>query len=265
MRNTKNANVSFNSISSSVGGVTAGTLNGIQFPAFSATPTGTFTQNVNNNTISLQSGLASGAMNGINCPSGSASTTSIFNANNNNFATWGHTVAGTGAIQFIVNVSTHLTQSISSNTFTNLTVNTTGSVTFISNSNTAPAGGTKNVNTNSIVTGFSKTGAGGTVTIFTDNGSDPGASNTNNFNNNVFSNITLTGGTTFAGVSSTNGGAPTKNVIGNTISNVSGGIGAVTGITTNFDGGPTTVSGNTVHSLSCSGVASLTVTGIAFG
>jgi hypothetical protein len=253
VRNSKNANVSFNTVTSSVGGVTVGTLNGIQFPAFSIAPTGTFTQNVNNNTISLQSGLAAGAMNGINCPSGSASATSIFNANTNNFVTWGHTVAASGTITFITNASTHFTQSISSNTFTNITVNTTGSVTFISNTNTPPAGATKNVNSNSIVTAFNKTGAGGTVTFFTDNGSDPGASNTNNFNSNTISNVTLTGATAFTGISSTNGGAPTKNVNNNTVSNVTGGTGAVIGITTGFDAGPTTVTGNNVNTLSGGG------------
>ena len=66
-----------------------------------------------------------------------------------------------------------LTQSISNNTFTNLTPNTTGSVTFINNTNSiATATGTKNVNNNSIVTGFSKTGAGSTITLFTDAGID---------------------------------------------------------------------------------------------
>ena len=260
VRNSKNANVSFNSISSSVGGVTLGTLNGIQFPAFSAAPTGTFTQNVNNNTISLQSGLIAGAMTGISCPSGSASATSVFNANNNNFVTWGHTVAGTGAITFITNTSTHFTQSISNNTFTNISVNTTGNVLFISNSNTLPAGGTKNVNNNSIVTGFSKTGAGGTVTFFTDNGSDPGTA-TNNTNGNNFSNVSLTGGTTLAGISNTNGGSPIKNVSNNTITNITGGTASVTAMTLNFDAGTTTSTGNVINNVS-GGAA---VTGISLG
>ncbi len=44
VRNTKNFNVSRNTITSSNGGTTVGTLNGIQVPAFSVAPTGTFTQ-----------------------------------------------------------------------------------------------------------------------------------------------------------------------------------------------------------------------------
>ena len=50
-------------------------------------------------------------------------------------------------------------------------------------------------------------------------------------------------------ISSTNGGAPTKAVNNNTVSNVTGGSGAIVGIFTQFDGGPTTVSGNTVSNI----------------
>lgn len=98
VRNSNGFVISNNTVTSSVGGVTVGTLNGIQIPASSATPTATFTNNINSNSISLQSGLIGGAMNGINYPSGSASTTSVLNVNSNNFHTFGHTVAGTAAI-----------------------------------------------------------------------------------------------------------------------------------------------------------------------
>ena len=90
VRNTTDYTVSYNTITSSVGGVTLGTLNGIQQPAFSSTPTGTFTNSINNNSISLKSGLISGGMNGISCPSGSASATSTFNCNNNDFHDWSY-------------------------------------------------------------------------------------------------------------------------------------------------------------------------------
>lgn len=259
-RNTRNFNISYNSVSSSNGGVTSGTLNGIQSPAFSNAPSGTFTNSISNNTISLRSGAATGAMNGINCPSGSASTTSTININNNDFHTWGHTVTASGTIIFILNASTHFNQNITYNTFTNITVNTTGSVTFLSNSNTLPAGGTKNVNNNSIVTAFTKTGAGGTVTLFTDNGSDPSGT-VNNVNSNNFSNITVTGATTIAGVSNTNGGSPTKSVSNNTLANWTGGTSAITGMTINWDGGTATVSGNNINTFINGGA----ITGIAFG
>lgn len=85
VRNSVGFNVSFNTVTSSAGGTTAGTLNGIQIPASSNAPTTTFTNTISNNTISLQSGLTTGAMNGISYPSGSASATSTANINNNNF------------------------------------------------------------------------------------------------------------------------------------------------------------------------------------
>jgi len=143
-------------------------------------------------------------MNGINVLGTTASTTSTININNNDFHNFGHTVAGTAAITFITQGGTHLNQSISNNTFTNMSVNTTGSVTFISNNVTLPAAGTQNINNNAIVTGFGKTGAGGTVTVFTTNASSPTGSTINN-NSNNFSNITITDATTLMGWSNTDG------------------------------------------------------------
>jgi hypothetical protein len=261
VRNTLNTTISNNTITSSVGGVTAGTLNGIQIPASTVAPTGTFTVNINNNNISLRSGLIGGAMNGINLPSGSASTTSILNINANDFNTFGHTVAGTGAITFITNAGAHLTQSISNNTFTNMSVNTTGSVTFISNSVTLPATGTKNVNSNSIVTAFNKTGAGGTVTLYTDSGSSTTGSSVQN-NNNNFSNITVTGATTIAGWLNTDGtgATPTKQINNNTFSNWTGGSSSITVINNSF-GGNTTLNNNTISTITGTG----SITGLTQG
>ncbi|MFT3911076.1 MAG: hypothetical protein QM737_16775 [Ferruginibacter sp.] len=265
-RNTTDLNISYNSVSSSNGGVTVGTLNGIQIPAFSATPTATFAVTINNNSISLRSGLIAGAMNGINYPSGSASATSTLNINNNNFHTFGHTVAGTAAITFIINSSTHQNTNINNNTFTNITVNTTGSVTFISNSVTHPSGGVTNVNNNSIVTAFSKTGAGGTVQFYNGNGSTVAASNVTETNNgNNFSNVTVTGATAITawlsqdGTTSSPFGA-TKIVTNNTFSNYTGGSGTIQMLNVAYTNiaSPSTVSGNTISNISGTG----TVTGI---
>src|SRR4029077_7071970 len=129
-------------VTSSVGGTTAGTLNGIQIPAASSAPTGTFTNTINSNIISLKMAETAGAINGISYPSGSATATSVLNINSNNFNTFGHTVAASGVITFITDASTNQFTTINGNTFTGLTVNTTGSVTFISHSYTIPATGT---------------------------------------------------------------------------------------------------------------------------
>ena len=262
VRNSKNFTVSFNTIASSNGGVTSGILNGIQIPNFSNAPTGTFINSINNNTLSLRSGLASGSINGVNISSPTASPTSTINVNNNDFNTFGHTVSGTAAIIFIQQFGTHRIQNITGNTFTNMTVNTTGSVTFILNNNTLPANGVKNVNNNSIVTSFSKTGAGGTVTGVSDDGSDP-AGAINNTNSNNFSNITFVGSTGFLGISNLNGaaGAPTKTVSNNTVSNIAGGTSIITGIRINNDNGTTTASGNIVSGIS----APTNVFGITLG
>lgn len=256
VRNSKNFNISFNSITSSAGGVTSGTLNGIQIPGFSAAATGTFTNNINNNTISLQSGLATGAINGINIPSttsGTSTLTSTININNNNFTQLNHSVAASGAITGIFNIGSAtvgpLNHSISGNTFTNLTVATTGSFTFISNSWTRPTNGIGNINNNSIVTGFNKTGAGGTVLLYTSNSSS-GATIQEINNNNNFSNITVTGATTLSGWRSTDGGTPIKTVTGNIFDNWTGGTSALTGLAVSFSGSAT-ISNNTVSNFNC--------------
>ncbi len=252
IRNSNGYVISNNTISSSNGGVVGGTLNGIQQTASTAAPTATFTNNINNNTISLRSGVAGGAMNGINIPSGSASTTSTLNINGNDFNTWGHTVAASGVIQFIINASVHANTSINNNTFTNISVNTTGNVTFISNSISAPAAGTKTANGNSIVGTFAKTGAGGIVSLYTDGGSSVCTTPVQN-NNNNFSNITLTGATSMTGWFNNDGtgSTPQKEMNNNTFSNWTCGSSAVTVFQSNF-GGSITMSGNTISNISAS-------------
>ena len=251
VRNTRNYNVSYNSIVSSNGGTTAGTLRGIYVPAFSAAPTGTLTNSVNNNNVSVRSGVLAGAVQGIIIEGTTTTVTSTTNINNNDFNNSGHTIAAaTGAITFISNLGIAQNTNITNNTFTNMSVNTTGSVTFLSNSWSNPTtGGIKNVNGNSVVTAFSKTGAGGTITWFTDNGSDV-AGTFNNSNNNNFSNITATGATTILGLSNTNGGSPVKSVTGNTMSNWTGGTSALTGMVVSFSGAAT-VTNNAINTMTC--------------
>ena len=249
VRNSTSANISFNTISSSVGGVTGGTLNGIQIPASTNAPTITFTTNINNNIISLQSGLAGGAMNGINIPSGSASATSTLNINNNDFNTFGHTVAATGAITFILTASVNQFTNITGNTFTNITVNTTGTVLFMSHGYSIPATGQLIMSNNSIVTGFTRTSAGA-LTISTSN-STSGTGSVCNYINNNFSNITLTGASTVLGFNNTDGGAgSTKTVTGNTFNNWSGTTNAITCMNFTYWNGVSSLSNNTITNIS---------------
>ena len=262
VRNSKSVTVSNNIITSSNGGVIAGTINGIHFPGFTNAPTGTFTNNINDNVLSVKSGIGAGAINGINIQGTSASATSTINVNNNDFNNFGHTVSGTGAIQFIVQAGNHQFQNVDDNTFTNISVNTTGSVTFLLTTNSNPsATGVKNVNNNSIVTAFAKTGGGGTVLLFSDDGTDV-AGSVNNFNNNSFSNITLTGATVLNGISFTNGNGATsanKTATGNVITNVTGGTSAITCLILNWDGVLTNVYQNIFHTITNGGA----ITGIS--
>ncbi len=261
VRNSKNINLAYNTLTSN-GTVTAGTLNGIQIQASSNTPTGVFTQNVNNNTINIKSNVVGGTVNGINQPSGSASATSICNINNNSFTGFGHTIAAaSGTLTMISSVSTHLTTNINGNTFNNLTVNTTGSVTFIGHSYTMPANGTKSVSNNAIVTGFNKTGAGGTVTFMTSGASSPNSA-TCNYSNNTITNVTLTGATTFVGFSDSDGSgsSPSKTFNGNTIGSITGGTSSITGITVSYLGGTSSVSSNNISNIT--GQASITAINI---
>jgi hypothetical protein len=266
VRNTKNFNISYNTIQSSNGGTTSGTLRGIYVPSFSTAPTGTFTSNINNNSISLRSAVAAGAMLGIAVESSTSTTTSTTNINNNDFNNTTHTVAASGTITFISLSGSATTgpvnTNINNNTFTNLTVNTTGSVTFISNSWPRPANGVINVNNNSIVTAFNKTGAGGTVFFYDNFGSSPSSVTETNSGNN-FSNLTFTGATTISGWRSGDGTTPgsRKTVTNNTFSNIVGGSSAVTILNVTFSDNTfasNNVSGNIISNIT----AAAAITGI---
>lgn len=261
LNNQLDCNVTGNSITSSDGGMTSGTLRGVYVQTTGTLPaTGTFTRTISANTISLRSGIAAGAILGIAHEGGNANTSLVIS--DNTFKNTTHTVSASGSITFISNTGATLNQTINTNAFgesgVGLSVNTTGSVTFISNSVSLPAGGTQNVNGNTILTSFTKTGAGGTITFFTSNASSVAGSVVHNDNNN-FSNINVTGATTIAGWSNTDGGSPTKFVNGNTFNNITGGTGTITIINLNF--GENNAANNVISNVT----GGSTITGIARG
>ncbi len=263
VRNTKNFTISNNTITSSTA-VTVGNVRGIFVTTFSNAPTGTLVHNINNNNISVKSASATGILQGIIVEATTANATTTLNINANDFNNFGHTVVSSGVITFINNLAVVLTSNINNNTFTNVSVNTTNSVIFISNSITIPTGGSQNINSNAIVTAFNKTGAGGTVTFISSAASSLTGS-TSLWNLNNFSNITVTGATTIAGITSTDGGTINHNITNNTITNITGGTSAITAITSSFGGGGgslgNVVSGNTINTISSAGA----ITGIAIG
>ena len=153
--------------------------------------------NLNNNQIGNASGGAitfsaatSGSLYGVYNSGGASNAALSMQGNDVRGIT--HTVVGTSAHNYIYNSAATLSQNLSNNTFTNLNVNTTGTVYFLYDSVSASATGSKTINGNSIITGFNKPGGGGTVYCYYDNASSAAGSTAQN-NNNNFSNITVTG------------------------------------------------------------------------
>lgn len=249
VRNSTGVNVSYNSITSSNGGVTAGTLRGIYLPAFSAAPTITTSFSLNNNTLALTTGLATGTMQGITVESTTGNATSALSINNNNFTTFNCSAVASGTYTLISDAMANMTTNINNNTFTNLVANTTGSFTFISHGFSIPSTGTLVISGNSIVTAFSKTGAGGTVTLTTSNSSS-GTGSVNNYLNNNFSNITVTGATGITGFNNTDGGTGSvKTITGNIFNSWTGGTSAINTMNFSYWNGVSTLSNNTISNI----------------
>lgn len=132
VRNSINLNIQFNTVTSSVGGTTGGTLRGIFLQPFSNAPTATFTSNVSNNTISVQSGV-SAAIIALHVDATNSSATSTINVQNNTFLNIGHTIAATSNVTCIQHATANGTSNITGNNFNALTVNTAGTFYLINN------------------------------------------------------------------------------------------------------------------------------------
>jgi hypothetical protein len=203
----------------------------------------------------------SGALTGIS-KSGSSSTATLA-MSVNDFQGITHLVAGSSTHTYIINTATTLSQAINSNTFTNLNVNTTGSVTFISNDVALPATGSVNANNNLIVTAFNKGGAGGTVSLYlTTGGPSSAIGSTKTEQNNNFSNITVTGSTSIQGwfdIEGATGGGPVKTITNNTFNNWAGGTGSITVMQTGYGYNGSSISSNTMTNITGQG----SITGIS--
>ena len=250
--------ISHNSITSSNGGVTgAYTERGIYAQATGTIPTsGWFPNTISGNTISVRSGATSSHILGIANDIGNATTVLIIT--DNDFCNTTHSGASSGPITFILNLAPTARLLIGGNTFSNLSVTTTGSVTFISD-NVTITGNRNEVSDNSIVTAFSKTGEGGALTFLTTSASSPSGTERLIMRNN-FSNVTVVGATTVEGFVITDGvsnsDGPHQQIFENIISNISGG-GAITGITIG-GGSSDELWANFIHSLVTSGPYSVT-------
>lgn len=166
----------------------------------------------------------------------------------------GITGSGYGSVYFIQNSGNCFTQNISSNTFTNLSINLSGAVYFIANNSTVPANGSVTVNSNSIVGSFAKTsGSGGVYLYWTNNASSP-STVTKTARFNVFSNITLSGDVMYGwvDVEGNSAGGPVKNISNNIFTNWSTGGGMLSAITVDKAGTNSTINLNTITGMSCS-------------
>lgn len=204
----------------------------------------------------------SGALTGISVTNTVATTYSI---QFNDIRGITYNVAGSGAHTYILlagATAANAIATIGSNAFTNLNVNTTGAVTFISHNYTIATTGQIIINNNSIITGFTKSAASGTVTLATTTSGLSGAGSINNYTNNNFSNITVSGTSAITGFNNNDGGTgSTKTISGNTFNGWTAGTGAIN--TMNFLrwNGVSSLSNNIITNITGQGV----VTGVTMG
>ncbi|GAA4318724.1 immunoglobulin domain-containing protein [Flaviaesturariibacter amylovorans] len=225
--------------------------------------------NLNNNKLGDAVGgfftstvATSGSLFGIANTGGAA--TAAVSIQNNDIRGITYNVAASAAQNYIQNAGSTLSQNISGNTFTNLTINSTGAVTFLSNNISTAANGTVTISNNSIVTAFNRTGASGQVTFLNSNSSSP-TTVTEVHSGNNFSNITLAGTSSIFGwvAQSGSGTAPfgsVKTITNNTFSNITCGSGSAIILSLGFSSatGNSNMSGNVVSNVTGGGA----ITGI---
>jgi hypothetical protein len=205
-------NISNNTINNTAGGgiVSASIIYGIQYST-SVNAGGA----ISYNTITLAQGANASR---IYCVSSGISGTGTLTMGGNIFSA-SFTAGASGNLYCIYIASAMSSTNINTNQFTNCaSLNTTGSVYFISNSVTTPTV-TVSSNTMNLIT---KASAGGTVYGYY-NATSP-SSGTETINSNTFSNISLTGATTFYGIYSQSASAlQNKAIYFNTVQGITGG------------------------------------------
>ncbi|AWG20476.1 hypothetical protein FFWV33_02490 [Flavobacterium faecale] len=164
--------------------------------------------------------------------------------------------SGSNTHTYISNGATTLKQNISNNTFTNLNVNTTGTITFLSNSVVMPANGVQNIDNNSIVTGFVRNAAAtsGALTLFTSGATTNNTGVVVTNNNNNFSNITVSGASTILGWVNNDAGTGNvdKTIYNNKFENWTAGSGGVTALNVNIVSEMNKVYANSIQNISSS-------------
>ena len=256
VNNCLNTNISYNSISCP-GLNTAGTIYGVFWQSTGPAPTtgSPISNSVTHNNISMKSGVLSGTVYGMRYDAGSALFS--YDLSYNDFSNFGYIGAGTGTIYGIYASAAGNLQNVTYNTFTNLSLNTTGTVYLLYvNGLVSLATSNQIVHHNSIVTAFTKTSAGGIVNCLYNAGAS--SVGTASWMNNNFSNITLTGATTLV-LFTQNDQVTYKYLHDNIFNNITGGTGAITGLT--FTNGIDSIYNNTFSGITNGGA----ITGIKNG
>ncbi len=221
--------------------------------------------NINSNYLGSESlnyftftNAASGLLYGISNEGGVNSC--ILSISNNNFQGIIHVPQANTIHQYISNLAQTRSQDINQNTFTDLIVNTTGNITFISNNVSVPVPpGYQNINNNRIIGSFSRTPlTPGILTLFTSAAASAGTSIINQTGNN-FSNINFNG--SVAGWYNYDGASGAqKNISNNTFSdwNITGSF--VVNVL-NISKGACSISNNTISNIA----GAFSISGITIG
>lgn len=219
-----------------------------------------FVLNFNNNLVDgyRYTAATSGAFNFVY--SNGADPTATLSISNNTARNMTSTVTVSSSYGFLLNNKPTRVMNFNNNTFDNLSLNTTGGVTFLDHGVTYAAGAVQNVIGNNILGSFTKTGAGGTVTFYTNTNTGTAGAVITHSNNN-FSNINLIGGTTIAGWVVSGTGGATKLITNNTFTNIVGGTNGITLLSFNGNGNNSSVSNNLITNVTGGGA----ITGITMG
>ena len=169
-----------------------------------------------------------------------------------------YNVAGTGAHTYITlagATAANAIATIAANTFTNLNVNTSGAIVFISHNYVIAGTGQMIINNNSIVSAYVRGASTSSSLILTTTNATSGNGSVNNYTNNNFSNITISGVGSITGFNNTDGGnGSTKTISGNTFNNWTAGSGAINVMNITYWNGVSSVSNNVITNITGQGL-----------
>ena len=216
IRNNKNFNISYNSVTNPGLNAGTGTIRGIFVYGPANTSTGASNNVINNNTISILS-ATNATIYGVNIEANALSTTSEVSVSNNTFTALRHTGATpTSTVYAIYNQAQALTANFNGNNFTSLgNITTTGSFAMIYNSTSTRY---SNVSNNTVNGGLTKAASSNTFYFYYNNGSP--ANGTTRINGNMINNLNFSGATPISLIYDNTTITTADSVYNNTISNI---------------------------------------------